>query len=748
MTPRAAVLRAAACALLLAGAAHDAAAELRALLVGVSGYPSLAPSQRLQGPPTAVQRLRDVLLRRGAAAQRITTLADGVPGAALPTRAALLAALDDLAREARPGDVVPVHFAGHGSRQGDPARPGSLMPTLLPLDIGPWDGGDKPVRNAVTRDELRAAIDRISARGAFVWAVFDACHSAGLVRGSGTAESAAATAAANATAVAASDAAAEAAAARALLASWLAGLKAEAAPDAAGRDVRRSGQSATSDVAVRAPLPGAAATGRTAYFYAAQGTEFAGEAVPEPAPGSGAAPNARRHGLFSHVLTQLLDAAQGPISYRQLAEALLAQYRVLPHARLTPVFAGSGLDARVLGQDSLPLRQWPLQANPRAAALAAPWWVAAGQLHGITVGARFAVVPDALSRNDQAIAQLEAVQVMPDHSLLAPRSTSAAAATTGDGAAAATLKAEVNQLRLLGNGLAYALRVTFDAGRCTPPCALRDAVQRLRSAGVEGVDLRWVDGAEAAPPPDLRILAERGRVLLLDGAGPATAATRTAAPTPDALVLDLPASATPDMLARRLAQRLHAQARLRNLSQLAARSALDPLQSVLASSVRRQGAPAPQTVGALALRHGDQVVLTLQNRGDDPIDVTVLYLDADGSIVKIHPTDQGEVNRLEAGEVREVAVDIGAPAVGAERLWAIAAVKRPRDPTVDFGFLEQPALARRRDGSAVSIAISDDQTAFADAAFATHLTRSGSSREPRPPSSRTLIRSHELEASR
>jgi hypothetical protein len=140
------------------------------------------------------------------------------------------------------------------------------------------------------------------------------------------------------------------------------------------------------------------------------------------------------------------------------------------------------------------------------------------------------------------------------------------------------------------------------------------------------------------------------------------------------------------------------------------------------------------------------MLLSLRNRGADPIDVTVLYLDANGGIVKIHPTVLGEVNRLEAGDTREVVIKIGPPAVGAERVWAIAAVRRPREPTVDFGLLEQPALARRRDGRPVSVDIGDDLAAFADAAFAAHVTRGLPS--PRPPSNRTLIRSHELDVQR
>lgn len=720
---------------------------MRALLIGVSGYPSLPPAQRLQGPPTAVQRLRDALQRHGVAPERIRLLADGVAGAGLPTRAAILDALDTLARDTRESDVVVVHFAGHGSRQPDPERPGALAPTLLPLDIGAWDGGNQPVANALTRDELRSAIDRIAARGAFVWAVFDACHSSGLVRGE---------AAATATPGAAQPASGDAADARTVLAAWLAALDSEA--PAAGSDGARRGGTGdgVGGTAPTSALPGASpgATarrpaaaltggithGRAAYFYAAQGSEATGEMQ---LPRSDAA--ARRHGLFSFVLTQLLEQARSPMTYRQLAEALLASYRTNPNARVTPVFAGNGLDALVLGQASVAVRQWPLQRNTDSAA---PWWVAVGHLHGIAVGARFAVVPSALARDDEAIAQLEAVQVQDDHSRLMPVAAAlpdaGGAKPSPAGAASApstnaALQPGMHQLRLVSNPPAFSLRVAFDAEGCATPCMLREAVQRLRSSRVDSVDLQWVDVAASS---DLRLRAHQGRVMLLEAAQAARGPQAWA----DALALDLPAHTAPEALAQGLARRLHWHARLRNLSRLAARSALDANQAALESSLRRSGAPVPAGVGALAVRHGERVVLSLRNRSSEPLAVTVLYLDADEGIEKIYPTQFGDVNRLEAGEKREVGVRIGPPSTGAERIWAIAALLRPRDPSVDFGFLEQPALQRRRDGSATVIEIGEELAAFADAAFADHLRR-GEPR-PRPLSTRTLIRSHELEVSR
>ncbi|MCP4663261.1 MAG: caspase family protein, partial [bacterium] len=93
-----------------------AAAERHALLVGVSEYPN-APELRLTGPGNDVALIREVLQAKGFSAAKIRTLADGVPGAKLPTRQAILDELARLATRVSRGDIVYLHFSGHGSRQ-------------------------------------------------------------------------------------------------------------------------------------------------------------------------------------------------------------------------------------------------------------------------------------------------------------------------------------------------------------------------------------------------------------------------------------------------------------------------------------------------------------------------------------------------------------------------------------------------------------------------------------------------------
>ncbi|MCR8724199.1 caspase family protein [Frigidibacter sp. ROC022] len=167
------------------GAASPALAEVRALLVGVSDYHSLDAD--LKGPQNDVGLLADALLARGAdpALIRVLTtpgarLAQGLAPAADPTRAAILAALDDLAAKAGPGDTVIFYYSGHGSQapdqNGDEA--GGYDEILLPSDSTGWRGAIGAVENAIVDDELQVKMQAILDTGAELVAILDACHSA------------------------------------------------------------------------------------------------------------------------------------------------------------------------------------------------------------------------------------------------------------------------------------------------------------------------------------------------------------------------------------------------------------------------------------------------------------------------------------------------------------------------------------------------------------------------------------------
>ncbi|MBB97459.1 MAG: hypothetical protein CML68_23025 [Rhodobacteraceae bacterium] len=153
------------------------AAELRAVLVGVSDYELDVGLADLRGPANDVRLMADVLTRRGA--DHITLLADGVEAATRPTRAAILGALAAEAEASAPGNFVYIHLGGHGTRQHDQTGDETVRQdeVFLPIDAAATERGSGVIPNAIVDEELGAAIDAIRARGANVWLALDSCHS-------------------------------------------------------------------------------------------------------------------------------------------------------------------------------------------------------------------------------------------------------------------------------------------------------------------------------------------------------------------------------------------------------------------------------------------------------------------------------------------------------------------------------------------------------------------------------------------
>lgn len=190
------ILRALALLAGLATAGNPAMAKNRALLIGVSDYPKETVGDlQLAGPRNDVALMVESLRGAGFRDADMTLLGDGLEKAGLPaapaaTREAVLKALGRLADDAANGDQVLVFLSGHGSQQPDETpeaktnpSPDGLERLFLPFDIGPWNDSVGRVENAITAEEIGAAIRRIRDKGALVWLVVDACHSGGLTRG-------------------------------------------------------------------------------------------------------------------------------------------------------------------------------------------------------------------------------------------------------------------------------------------------------------------------------------------------------------------------------------------------------------------------------------------------------------------------------------------------------------------------------------------------------------------------------------
>lgn len=623
---------AAACA--IACAAGGAWAGPRALLVGVSEYPGLDASTRLEGPKHDVIAMRQTLLERGIPADAMRVLADGVPGAALPTRAAILAALDALATEVQPGDPVALFFAGHGSRQ--PGPDGGLVEVFLPRDTTRWQPGqrDRTIPNAIADHELRERIDRLGERGAFVWAVFDACHAASLVRGEGD--------------------------------------------DVVLRRV------APQSLGVPPGTPGASTPPRPApkagavYFYAAQSDEAAQEKR-LPAAGS------PRRGVFSFAITEALAGGAG-MTYRQLSQAVLLRYAALNvGTSTTPVVSGNALDAPVLGRAAPPVRQWLLQRDAAGLALAA------GALADLQPGAVLALLPGAASPDAQALGFVRVAEADAVRARLAPIAFGGRREPT----AADLQRAAV--ARLVQPAPAPPLAIAVDLAACASPCPWTGAVTRARSRSARfawaetNADLRL-----AAEGRRLWLLPPgSGGVPCARVAQPEACVTRQQRLQPALLAAP---GAADDTLADALLQTLDTAARALELLHHASRYAAAPDIGVdtQVTLLKKAGDVAWQPGSLPLLADGDGVRVLVRNTGTRPADVSVLLVDGRYGITPLFPP-AGALNRIEPKTEQPLEFKLNnADTAGVERLVIVATRAEPLGERSDLSLLAQPPLPGHR----------------------------------------------------
>ena len=141
----------------------------RALLIGINKYQ--VPGADLRGCVNDVRNLQGVLTKYyGFAARDISTLTD-----LKATKRAIEAGIRKLVRQSKKGDVVLLHYSGHGSNvpdnDGDEADRRDEI--LCPTDLD-WKD---PLRD----DWLRATFNKLKA-GVRLTVIMDCCHSGTITR--------------------------------------------------------------------------------------------------------------------------------------------------------------------------------------------------------------------------------------------------------------------------------------------------------------------------------------------------------------------------------------------------------------------------------------------------------------------------------------------------------------------------------------------------------------------------------------
>ncbi|WP_309736779.1 caspase family protein, partial [Chamaesiphon sp. OTE_75_metabat_556] len=170
-------------------------ADFYALLIGIDNYAPNPLFNSLQGAVRDIDKVADYLAKSlNIPAEKITRLTAPVPDTnllgnvraarqeILPTYQNIVDAFDRITASANTGDLVYIHYSGHGGRVKtifpELKGAGQFDESLVPMDVGN-DGH-------YLRDvEMTTLLKRMTDKGLIVTVIFDSCHAGGATRGDG-----------------------------------------------------------------------------------------------------------------------------------------------------------------------------------------------------------------------------------------------------------------------------------------------------------------------------------------------------------------------------------------------------------------------------------------------------------------------------------------------------------------------------------------------------------------------------------
>lgn len=640
--------------LTLAWASSEAsvpAPRLWAVIVGVSQYPTLEPELQLEGPRNDVPLVLNWLQRtRAVPRSRMTVLADQVAQAdGLPTRSAILNALNALPQRTVSGDTVFLYFAGHGSRQPQPGqswtKADGLDEIFLPRDVGRWAEGQQRVTGAIIGSEIGRLVDALRAQGVFVWLVFDSCHSA--------------------------------TGARAIVNAQI--RSRGVAPGKLGAPERATAATDGTPPFQLVRVSDRHLAGGYVAFYAAQGSQTAPE-LPLPAGAS----DRQVHGLFTFALLKSLAHVRAG-SYREVAHRILADYTIT-YPDTTPEFEGALDEPIQAGAAAAIHDSWPVTRDTDGM-----FHLYAGRLAGLAPGSLLGL-HSLSATNSRAVGLLRLTRVGLSESW---------ASVVSDAATLRRGHVAKDQSDALGAGMAELLEAQWDlkvglaqirycgAATASPiPCPIYDAsvpaaaaqsYRQLVEHTKRPAGLEWVNDPATA---DLILLAWGNRVCLTRPGAVLQSIDRSAcidfnAPTASEQLRVAWFRATRAVALRKLAAEFPGQ--LRSL-----KFDLEPRAAGLRYT--------PGEERRLRLPQGSELDLRLQNLGGEDLDVTILSIDDHFEIDAFFPVDL-ETNRLPPHSAPvEVRGWAGTP--GSYDLVVISQLARPGQPH-DLGYLAQPGIPAR-----------------------------------------------------
>lgn len=623
----------------------DASPEspVRALLIGVSRYPSLSRQRQLRGPVHDVQLLHDLLRQQFSVPDnRIRVLSE--ESGELPTRGRIALAFDELIENVQPGETVLILFSGHGSQQpaDDAAETDQLDEIFLPRDIGRWNGRAGTVTNAIVDNEIREWTKQLRERGAFVFLVADTCHAGTLARGHGLR---ARRVASDELSIPAND------------------------------NVRKdgSGNASRSRASPGAPLM-RYGEGLLA-LYASQSHELTYE---QRLPGR----NGNDHGRLTWTLCQLLAETNGAVSYRELARLIHWHYQAKRWTLSTPNMEGAEPDLNRLVLQSGAARN-SLVITPRRNSRG-EFEINGGTLRGLTPGAVLAVylsgqkqhsavpVGYVRVRNSDAVSSTAVPVTDDDWPVLPSLDGPARCEVVDDG------------LELEPHSVAVDVTATTLPGLAP---TLRQRLENVVATEASG-QLKLFELAQPDTPADWILETDQtGKsVYLVPG-------------TADQADLRFGSWNVDQAIGDNVTTALNRAVRASRLRQLATQPGTDQAGTGLQVTVERREDVGFRAVTGSVVRPGDELRLLLRNTGRHSVDATVLYVQSNYDIEPFFPLENELLafgNRIDpGGEVVIDQIDITGETTGWEDLIVIA-VNATGPVPQDFSFLAQPGLTPAR----------------------------------------------------
>lgn len=638
-----------------------------ALIVGVTKYPNLPENTWLIGPNNDAELVRTYLTgHAGFGPENVIVLADGIEGAGTPTLTNIRGAMKALAEKIKSdGDndaFVYLHFSGHGSQmpaQGDDSENDGKDEVFLPADTMKWDRSTNGFPNAYVDDDIGNDISALREAGAFVWAVFDACHSSSATRA----------------------APGEGVEVSRRLDPLLLGVPEEAFITAT-RDI---GGETTRENPVENDANGTVKGGLVA-FFAAQTVETTPE-MPLPR----GAEDKKRYGLFTYTLLESLIKHPG-ISYRQLGQTVLQAYSGMNRRAPTPLFEGE-LDNRVFGTTGEPpVLQWKIAPDGNKAT------IEAGLMHRLSKGTKLALLENAADPVENAIGYLEVRSAKNLKSTLVPVEHDGLAKPAED------LLAKGGWARPVELAIGFEMVVARAEGSNEAE-ALNAALDRLAADENQLFRINLVDAGEDA---DIALTVTSEADILERMRGDTRLANEKAvsAPSTEKRVWFLPSSGeasllpgkrSPSMditgmedeietLDRRLSDRLTKMFRATNLARMSEASDFKGKVDLSFLILRGgEGDFVPIKAGEIPfVTQDDQVHVRIANNSSRAVDLNVLHIGTDFAISAVDPM------RIERKGEEEIGLfAVNTDTLGVERLVAVVTEALPGTDIQDLRFLAQ-----------------------------------------------------------